>query len=227
MAEEREGVDVSVQPNVILTGALSGEPRQVDVLIDIRSCDMGPNHRIMVDAKLYRRRLTVKDVEAFEGMMRDCRAAHGILVAPSGWSPAAARRAQAAITIQLLTYEAALEFEYRWDPCLNHECSIGRKRHGVVLWGEIQSGPFWSEEPLTMWVMVGTGKCADCHAFHVWCWDCGSKFAVPDDTEQECDCNRLWRAQPDAATTRPTSMWLLMRSDHREATMAFDRRPLR
>src|ERR1039458_6592279 len=73
----------------------------------------GSASRIIVDAKNRSRPLDLGDVEQFEGMMRDCRATRGIIVCTAGWSEAAARRAQQAITITLLDYETALD-EYGW-----------------------------------------------------------------------------------------------------------------
>jgi len=54
---------------------------------------------------LYNKKLDIKDVEEFEGMMKDCKAEHGILVCPMGYSGGAFKRAQDTITIRLLTFE--------------------------------------------------------------------------------------------------------------------------
>jgi hypothetical protein len=40
--------------------------------------------------------------------------------------------------------------------------------------------------------VVYTGKCDVCHNFHIWCWDCGEKFALDDEIEYQCCCERLW-----------------------------------
>jgi hypothetical protein len=85
------GISFTVTMNARLVGAISGVERQIDLLIEAR-WDDDRTRRILVDAKHYGRPLNVKDVEAFEGMMRDCRTVHGILVCPNGWSPGAERR---------------------------------------------------------------------------------------------------------------------------------------
>jgi hypothetical protein len=95
VSDQHGSIDTSVQPNVILQGAISGAARQVDVLVDHR-WHAGSVSRIIVDAKNRSGPLDLGDVEQFEGMMRDCRAARGIIVCTAGWSEAAARRAQQA-----------------------------------------------------------------------------------------------------------------------------------
>jgi hypothetical protein len=60
-------------------------------------------------------------------------------------------------------------------------------RKGLVLWdGQL---PVGAEG---MWVIVWIGKCDRCHSFHVWCWDCGEKFALSDEDDHVCDCGNRW-----------------------------------
>lgn len=40
--------------------------------------------------------------------------------------------------------------------------------------------------------VVFTGKCDVCHNFHIWCWDCGEKFAISEEDQHECHCKRMW-----------------------------------
>jgi hypothetical protein len=68
-------VDTIVQPNAGIRGVISKRKRQVDVLIDARWSNSG-KHRVIVDAKYRSRKIDVTRVEAFEGMMKDCRAQH-------------------------------------------------------------------------------------------------------------------------------------------------------
>lgn len=77
-AEEHAGFDTVVQPNVIIKGAISGQRRQVDVLIDCR-WEQASTSRIIVDAKEWTHAVDIGDVEKFEGMMRDCRGVLNIL----------------------------------------------------------------------------------------------------------------------------------------------------
>ena len=74
-------IGLCVTPNARVEGRISGRQRQVDVLIDARH-DTDNSRRIIVDAKSKKRKIDVKDVEAFRGMMEDVDATHGFLVVP-------------------------------------------------------------------------------------------------------------------------------------------------
>ena len=185
---ENVGIDVSITPNAKIVGSISGHVRQVDVLLDARWGDE-IDRRIIVDAKYRRRKLDINDVEQFESMMRDCRAQHGYLVCTAGWSPAAERRAQEAITIKLLSVEG-LEDPFLWahfSKCVG-SCATANKRKdsGLVLWDGHYAVP-------DLCSVVYTGKCDACHQFHVHCLACGMEFALADEAERECWCgDRIW-----------------------------------
>ncbi len=168
------GIEYSVTPNARLVGAISRVERQVDVLIDLRwSEDL--TGRTIVDAKNYASKIDVRDVELFEGMMRDCGAVRGVLVCPNGYTPAAERRAQDAITIKLLTSSEVDGFSWaQYDGCLG-ECNekLNCERNGMVLWDGQHSLGVGGDGTVGGWAIVFTGKCDRCHNFHVWCWDCG------------------------------------------------------
>lgn len=184
---------ITVTPNVKLIGHLSDVARQIDVLLD---CRVGEDRskRVIVDAKLHARPLDVKDVEEFEGMMRDVRADRGILVCPNGFSQAAQRRAQKAISIKLLHPDELDTVALNtWDVCASKECaamSAGKSRYeGWVLYDEVFHAGL-PDEPVTA---VAIGKCDICSCFNVWCWECGQKFALEgDEAEAKCDCSRFW-----------------------------------
>src|SRR6266571_5500470 len=186
---EHAGFDMSVTPNAVIVGCLSGVQRQVDVLIDAR-WDDDISRRIIVDAKMHRAKLDVRDVESFEAMMRDCQAERGVLVCTNGLTPGAQQRAQDAITIKILTLDEA--YQYSWaafDECLGRCYELGRKskRRGLTLWDAQLVLPVEN-----LLAVVWSGKCDVCHNFHVWCWDCGEKFALTDEDEHVCGCLSRW-----------------------------------
>lgn len=185
---EHSGLEMTVTANAKIKGCITGIGRQIDVLVDARWGDDGVETRMIVDAKYYRAKLDVKDVESLEGMMKDCRAQRAILVCPNGASEAARRRAQDAITISLLPPDDLDEFPWaQFDPCMG-ECTLSTSaKKGLVLWdGQLPVGVEGT------WVIVWSGKCDLCHNFHVWCWDCGEKFALSDEDEHICDCGYHW-----------------------------------
>lgn len=182
---------LTVTPNVKLTGYLSGIERQIDILIDCR-VGSDSSRRVIVDAKLHARPLDVKDVEQFEGMMRDVRADRGILVCPRGFSPGAARRAQKGIGIKLLRPEELdAVVLHTWDVCASDECTSSRigRYEGWVLYDEVFHAGFPDESVAA----VAVGKCDVCSCFNVWCWECGQKFALEgNESEAGCACSRFW-----------------------------------
>lgn len=181
MAEEAAS-DMTVIPNATLLGRLSGVQRQIDVLIESRH-QHDASRRVIVDAKRHKRPIDVKQVEEFEGMMRDVAADHGILVCPNGHTPAALRRAQDAISIRLVSLSDLESLDLTsWDRCSHPSCD------GLVLWDahpalSIASGP---------WQISATSKCDKCRRFNVWCWGCGSRVALGDEDEHQCGCKGPW-----------------------------------
>lgn len=179
-------MDVSVTPNASLIGEISGVKRQIDILVDARWGE-GASRRIIFDAKLRKRRLDVKDIESFEGMMRDVRASRGVLVCPNGATKAAIRRAERSIDIRVVSTEESMELDYAAiDPC-PHCAEKRRHLPGLIFW----DGQF----PLPLgpgWAIIFTGKCDLCRSFAFWCWDCGEKVVVPDSESYECGCEHTW-----------------------------------
>lgn len=211
---EAASMDVSVTPNASLIGSISKVPRQIDILVDARFED-GFDRRIIFDAKHRKRKVDVKDVESFEGMMRDVNAARGVLICSSGWSEAAAARAANAIDIRLMTADEAEDVDHAAvEPC--PFCRETRTPHnqGLVFW----DGQF--PLPLDGWAIIFTGKCDRCRCFAFWCWDCGEKVIVPDAEVYTCGCDRKWFIEqtPDAA------LFLL---EVQDLQIQIDRRPVR
>ncbi len=189
LGNESIGADINCKMNAFIEGAISNVQRQVDLLIEAR-LPSGRRTRILVDAKRYGRPLDVGEVESLEAMMRDCRADRGILVCPHGWTPAAQRRAQEAITIAILPEEDVLnstywsELDECYGPCYG---LIDPNRRGVVLWDQER---LYKSQGL--YAVVWEGKCDRCHNFQVWCWDCGSKYSLGPESIIECTCERRW-----------------------------------
>ncbi len=228
---EHASDEITVIPNAKIVGAISGTQRQIDVLIDAK-WDDDISRRIIVDAKRYKRKVDVKDVESFEGMMRDCQAQHGVLVCPNGFTKAAKKRAQDAITIKLLPLEEVEAFDLNsWDACVG-SCSLkkdGDKR-GLVLY-DSPYGLAIGNSPLSV---MAVGKCDRCHEFHVWCWDCGQKFALENEDEYKCNCDgRFWLTSieedgtsPDGTIQKSVLLLLILATGIEPTIIHVDRRRL-
>ena len=175
----------------------------------------GVEGRIIFDAKRRRRTVDVKEVEAFEGLMRDVRASRGVLVCARGYTKAALRRAQEAIDIRVLTQDEALEIDHAAvDPC-PHCQLIERRQQGLVFWdGQLPV-------PLGLgWAIIFTGKCDACRSFAFWCWDCGEKIGLPDGEDYTCGCERRWFTERSA-----DEVLFVVALD--EGEIPLDRRPVR
>ncbi|WP_197435240.1 restriction endonuclease [Nitratireductor arenosus] len=171
-----------VPPNASVLGGITGIKRQIDVLIEARH-DTDNSRRIIVDAKRRKRKIDVKDVESFRGMMEDVGATHGYLVCPHGHTAAAEKRAQRAAAIRLLPLDRLEDFDPRtWPRCSRPGCKNGR-----VFWDgypEVSLG-FVAPDgtPKRLAFVHSVGKCDQCRVFHASCATCHQILCVPRTTK--------------------------------------------
>jgi hypothetical protein len=207
-------MDVSVTPNASLIGSISGVKRQIDILVDAR-WEQGVSRRIIFDAKLRKRKLDVKDVESFEGMMRDVRASRGVLVCSAGATKGAIQRACRNIDIRVLTTDESMELDHAAIDQCPHCATKSPPKAGLVFWDGQLPLPIGSA-----WAIIFTGKCDVCRSFAFWCWDCGEKVIVPDSETHECGCERTWFVEASE-----DDVFFMVRVD--DGVVPLDRRPLR
>ncbi|MGI4734143.1 MAG: restriction endonuclease [Janthinobacterium lividum] len=211
----------TVIPNVRVKGYISGRKRQLDVLIDFRyNADL--SRRIIIDAKRRKRPIDIKEVEAFEGLMRDVNAQRGILFCSNGYTKSALKRAQEHIGIRLVTEEEADTISLSdWEVCRSPTC-----QHGLVLWDAYRA--IICNGLISTY---GVGKCDECGSFHVWCWDCGERQCLYGEDSWNCECSFLWtwitlkQQETDSSGATNTSMLLLL-VQHDTSYDIIDRRPL-
>lgn len=172
----------SVTSNAKITGFISKRKRQIDVLVDYRySSDL--SRRIIFDAKNRKRPIDIKEVEAFEGLMKDVNAKRGFIICSNGYTKAALRRAQKNIGIRIVSIDGIDKIDINtWDKCGSTKCL-----YGLILWdatpGIIIEGKV---------TVQATGKCDECGRFHVWCWRCGNKKVLEKKDEWQCACEGPW-----------------------------------
>jgi len=102
-----------VVPNAHLPGLKSRRDRQIDVLVELKigGCEI----KIAFDCKFYRRRVDVKHVESFLGMLDDIRVSQGVLVTTKGYTKTACERAQREprdINLQILTPDRLSQYQF-------------------------------------------------------------------------------------------------------------------
>jgi hypothetical protein len=84
--------NANILHDVKLDGRFSKTKRQIDVLV----CERIGQYEIsiIIDCKDYNKPADVKDVEEFDGLLKDVGAQKGVLVCPKGFSAAAKTRAE-------------------------------------------------------------------------------------------------------------------------------------
>lgn len=182
LTAEEYGKEYTVIPNARIKGFISQRKRQLDVLVDYRF-DSNLSRRIIFDAKDRKRPVDIKEIESFEGLMKDVGARRGFIVCSNGYTKSALRRAQEHIVIKLLASDEIDEINIAsWDMCRNDSCS-----DGLIMWdltpGVIIDG--------TVYVQA-TGKCDGCGKFHIWCWSCGNRYCIDYESELQCSCEGPW-----------------------------------
>jgi len=180
--ERAEGMG-TVTRDVRIRDKVTGQPRQLDVVVEIVSRG-GHLLRVVIDAKFRKRRLDVKDVEEFIGLVQAVGAHKGVLAASSGWTRSAAQRAHhAEVDMVLVTVEQAQELldESRWAQCPTCEGEWILLDHEVAL-----------HSPDDLFVVVLAGGCRRCSTSWIWCWDCGAEFNLRPGEMMTCDCGHVW-----------------------------------
>ncbi len=197
MMADQATTQLCVTPNARVRGRISGISRQLDVLIEHRH-DRGDDCRIVVDAKSSRRKVDVKEVEMFLGLMQDVGATHGYLVCPSGYTKAAEKRAQSAVALRLVPLDRLEGFDpTKWPKCMESKCTKGR-----VFWDgypelSLKGRPLVGDPSIRVIPFVHyVGKCDKCLRFHVHCLTCDKILLVPEDDLEDvghqCDCKPPW-----------------------------------
>jgi len=101
-----------IVPNAHLVGRHSKTKRQIDLLVEIQVCDV--IFRIVIDAKHRARKIDVKHVAEFLGLMRDVGAHKGLMIAREGFTLAAIKRAHsddADVVLDVLNFKDFSEFQ--------------------------------------------------------------------------------------------------------------------
>lgn len=181
--EKYDDPSLTVIPNARVTGLISNRKRQIDVLIDYRF-EHDLTRRMVIDAKERKRPIDIKEVESFEGLMKDVGAQREVLVCTNGYTKAAKNRAQKHIGIEIILAEEIDTFNFNsWDNCLHQKCE-----DGLVLWDRYFGVSIQDSPPYVM----ATGKCDVCHRFHIWCWSCGNRKVLGNEDEWQCSCKEPW-----------------------------------
>lgn len=188
----------SVQRNITIPDKITGQARQIDVLIEIKAYEH--TLHIIIDAKFHSTKLDVKDIEEFLALADAVKASKSVIVAANGWTEPAAKKAEFHnCTLRLLTLEEALDLVVadKWEMCPNckQDCIV------LDMDGVVGYGGGW------LWWMAG--KCRECNFGFVWCQDCGENLELPFNEDIFCGCGHCWRSTDEG-------LHILFRSDEDE-----------
>lgn len=183
VAELHEQVDDfgSVRRSITVPDKITGQPRQIDVLIEIEA--KGHPLRMIVDAKFHAVPIDVRDVESALALADSVGANKAIIVAANGWTePAKAKADHAGCDLRLLSVEEALGLivpdKWTMCPCCCADCIVLDQDGAVPL------------DSLWFWWLAG--QCRGCKRARFHCQDCGIKAFVRRDSSLVCDCGHRW-----------------------------------
>ncbi|MBR5989077.1 MAG: restriction endonuclease [Prevotella sp.] len=127
--------------NVHIKGVYSERMRQIDVFIKTRDGKV-----YVIDAKMYAKKVDIKSVESFVGMIKDVGANYGIIVSEKGFTKAAINRAHLGednIEVDILSLnelkmfqaEGAISYSGRYGVAINAPFGWiidGKRRNGLI-----------------------------------------------------------------------------------------------
>jgi len=181
--EQLEGFG-NVYRNVYLPDLVTGQRRQVDVIIEL--AERGHSLRMLIDAKFHAEALDVKDIEEVAALSKAVGANKTIIVAANGFtSPAKIKAEFIQCDLITLTIEEALDLivhdKWKMCPVCNADC--------IVL---DQEGMTQFDNGLIFWWLAG--QCRGCKCGRVHCQDCGQKMYIEIGKSLVCGCGHEWRS---------------------------------
>jgi hypothetical protein len=195
MYEQADGIG-NIHRNVFLPDRVTGQPRQIDVLLEVQA--KWHTIRILIDAKFRRRRIDVKDVEGVLGLAQAVGADRSVIVAANGWTqPAKAKADFYSAELVLLDIDEALELvvENKWQLCpsCNVDCIIMNHEGSILIEDELGAG-------ISVYL---AGQCRQCGLAFLWCWACGEEGYLEPGESYVCWCGHAWSSEPPSMTVCP------------------------
>lgn len=184
--EQAEGIG-TLRRNVLIPDKVTGQNRQVDVLLEIES--KGHLVKMLIDAKFHAVPIDVRDVEGVLALAQAIGANKAVIVASNGWTDPAKRKADfESCDLTLLGIEEALDLivPEKWVMCsvCGKDC--------VVL---DQAGAIETQHGQVIWWLAG--QCRECKAAFIHCQDCGEQFWLQKDEDTVCPCGYTWFCNED------------------------------
>lgn len=180
-----------------LPGRYSEKMRQIDVYVVGSFAGHVGRGEMAVDCKCFSRKVNVKDIEAFIGLVEDVGTDFGLMVTTRGYSDAARKRASAVrgVQVEIVPFE---ELE-TWRPevlfcpvCTDLESD---RAPGPLYMDPVPEGTVGRE------LVHGVGRCWNCNTIGMRC-KCGTlnvQFEAEEGEWQECagGCGVEWLAKEE------------------------------
>jgi len=171
----------TVHRNVYLPDLVTGQRRQVDVMIEMS--ERGHLLRMLIDAKFHSMPLDIKDIEEVVALSKAVGAHKTIIVAANGFtSPAETKARFLQCDLRTLSMEEALDIiipdKWKMCPICNADCIV-LDQHGAV-----------ESNNLVLWWLAG--QCRECKTALVVCQGCGQSMLIKVDEEAVCHCGYTW-----------------------------------
>lgn len=175
----------SIKKNVYLPDIHSGQPRQIDVLLEMEAC--GHKLKIVIDAKYHSRPLDVKGIEDVSALAKSVGANKAVVVASNGFTkPALLKAPYLNCDTRVFSIEDALDLlvPNKWKMCKSclNDC--------IVL---DQNGAIEFDDGSILWWLAGC--CRNCNSIELHCQECGEKIRIENNSEQLCFCGYTWSNQ--------------------------------
>lgn len=189
--DQMNSINVEVKYNQRIRGKLSGQLRQVDILV--REKHDNSDLVTIIDCKHHNGKVDIKGVEEFLGMCEDVQANNGILISKEGFTSGAIERVCSRDDIKLETIDWETAYEkaeeaYIYNTisdlciCCSNPRDKGKSIPGIVLW---DLG--WCLVIDGIAYIFGFGECLKCKASHLYCDSCGATSHVQDN-RYVCEC---------------------------------------
>ncbi len=170
-------ININVNYDVRVPGRISGQLRQVDILVT--ETDEQNTKVTVIDCKNYKTKVDIKKVEEFIGMCEDIQANQGIIISALGFTTGAKKRIQNRYDIILETIDWEKAYEKAKEALIPNRltdlCSNcynpklrGRAVPGLILW---DLG--WYIIIDGLYYLFGVGTCLKCKADFLYCDSCG------------------------------------------------------
>jgi hypothetical protein len=171
-----------VSRNVMVPDKITGQARQIDVLIEIHA--KGHSLKMIVDAKFHASPIDVRDLESVLALADAVGANKAIVVAANGWTEPAKKKADhVGCSLELLSIEGALDLivpdKWKMCPSCGVDCIVLDQEGAVTFEG---GSWFW-------WL---AGQCRGCHCARIHCQDCGTKAYIDLGQSTICECGHRW-----------------------------------